>query len=122
MYFQEDQLIQAAQYLKKYNCEDDSMPRYFDFPGRELGMTVRAEYKNDTFHIFITPHWEAFRYSLFKPTYATLLGTSFLADKIKELFETPQKYCVKVDNRQNIFEGELYEEFYEEDQCFYLKN
>ena len=136
MYFHENQLVEASEYLKvcrkaiearKEKDEDDvcCMPQYFDFPGHAQGLrglTVRAEYKEETFHIFITPHYECFRYELLAPDYATLLGTPFLSSKIKELFQE-QKYCVKVDNKHNIYSGELDENIYlcEEQNCFFVK-
>lgn len=131
MYFHENQLIEASEYLKK--CLKDSqhdedyceVPQYFDIPDYRLrGLTVRAEYKDETFHILITPHWECFRYELMAPDYAKLLGTSFLVDKIKELFqEEKQRFCVKVDNKHDIYCGDLDENIEEskEEKCFYYR-
>lgn len=129
MYFHETQLIQASEFLKK--CIKDSedvedycaLPRYFDIPDSHLrGLTVRAEYKDETFHILIAPHWECFRYELMAPDYAKLLGTSFLVDKIKELFQE-QRFCVKVDNEHDIYSGDLDESIEEskKEKCFYYR-
>jgi hypothetical protein len=138
MYFHENQLIEASQYLikcktkdeekKSKGCEDDYcfMPEYFDIPNPFLrGLTVRAEYKDETFHILITPHWECFRYELLMSDYRTLLSTPFLVDKIKELFQD-QKYCVKIENKDVKYEGDLDKGIYkcekpgEEQNCFFV--
>ena len=135
MYFDETQLIEAFQYLtecKQKTKKDEyyvCVPQYFDSAHLKqkgwYGITVRAEYKDhtDTFHIFITPHFECFRYELLQPNYQTLLETSFLVDKIKELCPADQTYCVKVDNKHKIFEGTLTEgiEECEEEKCFFVK-
>lgn len=132
MYFQETQIEEAAKYLKackKLADEDEyycCMPEYFDgeHPVFIRGITLRAECLKDTFYIFITPHWEAFRYTLFWPDYHKMLTTGFLVDKVREVFNDDEKYIVKVDNRQDIFSGDLYEGFYEcvESKCFIFTN
>ena len=134
MYFEEKQIIDAHQYLMEckqktqtipyYTC----MPSYFEQQG-VYGITLRAEYKEfiDTFHLFITPHFECFRYPLLVPDYEKILGTGFVVDKIKELFGVGEtKYVLKVDNQdkntgEKIYSGPLFEGFIEceEEKCFY---
>jgi hypothetical protein len=132
MYFEEKQIVDAHQYLMEckqktqtisyYTC----MPSYFEQEG-VYGITLRAEYKdfNDTFHLFITPPFECFRYPLLVPDYEKILGSGFVVDKIKELFGDT-KYVLKVDNQdkntgEKIYSGPVLEGFIEsvEEKCFY---
>jgi hypothetical protein len=116
MYFEESQIVAAFKYLT--HCKqcleknEDFVPmcRYFD--GSTLGITLRASLdEKGFFMLFITPHWECFKYGLLYEDYERILKTGFLVDKVKELFK--EKYHIKVDNRNDIYHGELHDGFQE---------
>lgn len=136
VYFEEQQIVDACAFLttckEKSKKDEDycNMPCYFDKAAAQIprvyGITLRAEYKDstETYYLFVTPHYEVFRFELLRPDYEIILSTGFVVDKVKELLEGQGKYVVKVDNRKDIYSGSLYEGFYycEESKCFVYSN
>lgn len=140
-YFVESQIKQAFDYMfrSKKSCDEQDedmdpyvcMYKYFDGPKYSIqevpGITLRAFYNNETktFHFYVTPYYECFKYELLKKDYVRLVSTAFLVDKVEALFKEngiEENYCITIDNTKGVIHSvSLHEGFFEESDCFIYK-